>query len=80
MTSMKTLGAVSALAALGAVLALQPGTAAAQKKFHIKIGYATVNDPQHEMGVAIGADWQTVPLVSWQNILQPNGRNETGFR
>ena len=56
MTSMKTLGAVSALAALGAVVALQPGTASAQKKFHIKIGYATVNDPQHEMGVAIGKE------------------------
>ncbi len=58
MTSMKTLGAVSALAALGAVVALQPGTASAQKKFHVKIGYATVNDPQHEMGVAIGKELQ----------------------
>ena len=53
MTSMKTLGAVSALAALGAVVALQPGTASAQKKYHVKVGYATVNDPQHEMGVRI---------------------------
>ena len=58
MTSMKTLGAVSALAALGAVVALQPGTASAQKKFHIKIGYATVMDPQHEMGIAIGKELQ----------------------
>ncbi len=58
MTSMKTLGAVSALAALGAVVALQPGTASAQKKFHVKIGYATVNDPQHEMGIAIGKELQ----------------------
>ena len=53
MTSMKFLGAVSALAALGAVLALQPGIAAAQK-FHMKIGMATVKDPQYEMGVRIG--------------------------
>ena len=37
MTSTRTLGAVSALAALGAVIALQPGAASAQK-FHIKIG------------------------------------------
>ncbi len=57
MTSMKTLGAVTALAALGAVLALQPGTAAAQK-FHMKIGMATVNDPQYEMGVRIGEEIQ----------------------
>ncbi len=56
MTSTRILGTVSALAALGAVRALQPGTAAAQKKFHIKIGYATVADPQHEMGVAIGKE------------------------
>ena len=55
MTSMKILGAVSALAALGAVVTLQPGTASAQK-FHIKIGYATVNDPQHEMGERIGKE------------------------
>ena len=53
MTSTKSLGAVSALVALGAVIALQPGIASAQK-FHMKIGYATVNDPQHEMGIAIG--------------------------
>ena len=53
MTSMKTLGAVSALAALGAVLALQPGTASAEKKWNVKIGFATANDPQHEMGTRI---------------------------
>jgi C4-dicarboxylate-binding protein DctP len=54
---MKVTGAVSALAVLGAVVALQPGAASAQK-FHIKIGYATVNDPQHEMGMEIGKEIQ----------------------
>lgn len=53
MTSIKVLGAVSALAALGAVVTLQPGTAVAQK-FHLKIGMATIADPQHEMGTKIG--------------------------
>jgi TRAP-type C4-dicarboxylate transport system substrate-binding protein len=57
MTSTRILGAVSAFAALGAVFALQPGAATAQK-FHMKIGMATVNDPQYEMGVAIGKELQ----------------------
>ncbi len=49
-------GAVAvALVAGGAVaaLALQPSTASAQK-FHMKIGMATINDPQQEWGEKIG--------------------------
>ncbi len=37
-------------------LALQPQEAAAQKTFHIKIGFATINDPQHDWGVRIGEE------------------------
>lgn len=45
-----------ALLAGGAVaaLALQPSTALAQKKYHMKIGMATINDPQQEWGEKIG--------------------------
>ncbi len=57
MTTMKSLSTLSALAVIGTVLALQPGIASAQK-FHVKIGMATVNDPQYEMGVAIGKELQ----------------------
>ncbi|HIA00694.1 MAG TPA: hypothetical protein EYN66_02075 [Myxococcales bacterium] len=39
-------------------LALPPGGASAETIFNAKIGYATVNDPQHEMGVAIGKELQ----------------------
>ena len=38
-----------------AALALQPSSALAQKKFHMKIGMATINDPQQEWGEQIGA-------------------------
>lgn len=40
--------AVAALG-FGAALALQPGVATAQT-FDVKIGFATINDPQHEIG------------------------------
>ncbi len=47
-----------ALLAGGAVaaLALQTGTAHAQKKWHIKIGMATLNDPQQRWGENIGKE------------------------
>ena len=52
-------GAVALLAgAAVAALALQPTEAAAQKKYHVKIGMATLNDPQQEWGERIGAELQ----------------------
>ena len=47
-----------ALVAGGAVaaLALQPSTALAQKKYHMKIGMATLKDPQQAWGERIGAE------------------------
>ncbi len=47
-----------ALLAGGAVaaLALQPSSALAQKKYHMKIGMATLNDPQQAWGERIGAE------------------------
>ena len=39
-----------------AALALQTGTAHAQKKYYIKIGMATVNDPQERWGEKIGKE------------------------
>ena len=50
-------GAMALLAgAAVAALALQPSSALAQKKFHMKIGMATLNDPQQEWGEKIGAE------------------------
>jgi TRAP-type C4-dicarboxylate transport system substrate-binding protein len=39
-----------------AALALQPSSALAQKKYHMKIGMATINDPQQAWGERIGAE------------------------
>lgn len=62
--------AVVALAAGAAVaaLALQPTEAAAQKKYHVKIGFATINDPQHDWGKRIGAELEkrSGGRLTWQ--------------
>ena len=39
-----------------AALALQPSSALAQKKYHMKIGMATIKDPQQAWGERIGAE------------------------
>lgn len=50
-------GGVALLAGVAvAALALQPTEAMAQKKYHIKIGFATINDPQQDWGVKIGEE------------------------
>jgi C4-dicarboxylate-binding protein DctP len=49
--------AVALLAGVAvAALALQPTKAMAQKKFHVKIGMATLNDPQQRWGEKIGKE------------------------
>lgn len=48
-SSVRAVGPAAIAVAMGVALALQPGVAAAQK-YDIKIGFATINDPQHTIG------------------------------
>ncbi len=53
-------GGCAALVGLGvgAAAGLTPGDALAEKKYLMKVGFATINDPQHEMGQRIGEEIQ----------------------
>ena len=65
-------GGCAAIVALsvGAAVALAPGEAAAQKKYFMKIGFATINDPQHDMGTAVGKAIQKASggRITYQNF------------